>query len=108
MHFFCLFPDAPHQVFQLGNLLTLLPLCSDPVAPYLVEIVKSYLENPTDNEDTKEVARIMALCMNAIAKRDAKEWIELVDLQTWTRAGLANWASSHEFVSGLVAVAQAW
>lgn len=77
------------------------------MAPYLIEIVKSYLESPVQEEDRKAAARILSLSMHGISKRETKEWAGKADLGIWTRKGLENWAWSHEFISGLVAVAQA-
>ena len=77
------------------------------MAPCMIKVVQSYLESPIQEADRKEAARILSLSMHIISKRDTKEWVGQADLNTWTRKGLKNWAWSHEFVSGLVAIAQA-
>jgi hypothetical protein len=79
------------------------------MAPPLVDIAKTYIDaSVTDSEDTdaKHSVRILALCMQAIAKRNTTEWAGKVDLGVWTKKGLARWAWSHEFLAGLVALAQ--
>ncbi|KAF8181826.1 armadillo-type protein [Pholiota molesta] len=101
--------DMGSAVAELDDILTLLPLCSSPMAPPLVDIAKTYIDaSVTDSEDTdaKDSVRIVALCMQAIAKRNTSEWAGKVDLGVWTKKGLAKWAWSHEFLAGLVALAQ--
>lgn len=79
------------------------------MAPPLVDIAESCIDaSVTDSQDAdaKDTVRILALCMQAIAKRDTSEWAGKVDLGVWTKKGLAKWAWSHEFLAGLVALAQ--
>ncbi|KAF8957355.1 armadillo-type protein [Flammula alnicola] len=97
-------------IAEFDDILTLLPLCSNPMAAPLIDIIKSHLDttspSPQDTE-AKYAARILGLCLQAIARRDVAEWAGKVDLNSWTRKGLENWAWSHEFLAGLVSVAQA-
>ncbi|KAF9479084.1 hypothetical protein BDN70DRAFT_879151 [Pholiota conissans] len=104
--------DMSDAVAELDDILTLLQLCSSPMALPLVDIARSYLEddaNVTNSQDAdaKDAVRILSLCMQAISKRDTSEWAGKVDLTIWTKKGLAKWAWSQEFLAGLVAVAQA-
>lgn len=70
----------------------------------LIDIVNSHIDLTTKDLQS---ARILGLCTHAISKRDSSEWAARVDLGSWTRKTLDNWAWSAEVLTGLVAIAQA-
>lgn len=87
-------------------MLVLLPLCTHPMAEPLVGIVESYMTTANISVEAKDAARIIGLCMQAISKRPTAEWANRVNVSQWARIGLQHWSWSHEFISGVVAVAQ--
>lgn len=85
----------------------LLPLCAQPMAELLVGIVESYMSTSNTPPETKDSARIIGLCMQAISRRPAVEWASKVNVSQWARTGLRHWSWSHDFISGVVAIAHA-
>lgn len=75
------------------------------MAEPLVGTVESYMT--TSDTPSKDAARIIGLCMQAISKRPTAEWADKVNVSQWTRTGLQHWSWSHDFISGIAAVAQA-
>lgn len=49
----------------------------------------------------------IGISMQALAKREAPEWADQVDLAAWTRACMKTWSGSHHVLGGLVSLSQA-
>jgi len=92
-------------------MLTLSSFFSGAVSPILVDMVEKMLPKHGDAEgDYRETMRnspwALGICMQTLAKRDVSEWNEKVNLVSWTRACLSNWAWSHDVLAGLHALSQ--
>jgi U3 small nucleolar RNA-associated protein 20 len=100
------------QAVELNDILTLSSFFSSAVSPLLVDIANRMMTaaGKTKEEYRESVSNsawVLGTCMQALAKRDASEWSELLDLTSWTRTCVEGWAWSADVLGGLCALSQA-
>ncbi|KAK7691383.1 hypothetical protein QCA50_004782 [Cerrena zonata] len=93
------------QMFEFAQILEtqhMLPSLS----PLLIRVIESTLNTPAarsefDQRETNS-AWLLGASLSCLSKRKAKEWSDLVDIQTWTRSVIQHWGWSGYTMSGLV------
>jgi U3 small nucleolar RNA-associated protein 20 len=95
------------KITELNDILTLSGFFSGAVSPILVDIVERMMVKTSDGEEAvQSSAWALGICMQTLAKRDVSEWGEKVDLVSWTRSCISNWAWSHDVLAGLHSLSQ--
>jgi len=97
------------QAMELDDILTLSDFFSS-ISPLLIQIVEMTLVSvdpvPDCQESFADSAWVLGSCMQGLAKRNSTEWINLIDLMSWTRKCVEKWGWSASVLGGLVALSQ--
>ncbi|KAL0061427.1 U3 snoRNP protein [Marasmius tenuissimus] len=98
------------EATELDDILALSSHLTAKVTGVLVDIVGSNLElaPPSQHSDGfPSAAWVIGVCMRAIAGQPESQWSKSVNISSWTRSSIRNWAWSKNVMSGLVELSNA-
>jgi U3 small nucleolar RNA-associated protein 20 len=99
-----------HRQFQdseINDIISLSPFFSDAVVPVLLGLVDYNLQPDTDPAMDERRAWIVDAAVQALSRRDTREWTAKVPLQQWALLAVEKWASSRHVLGSLVVLSEA-
>ncbi|PPR05452.1 hypothetical protein CVT24_008221 [Panaeolus cyanescens] len=92
---------------ELDDILTLSPFFNNAIAQLVVDIIASSIDGTDSTWSKLEASKVLGLCLQNLAKRNASEWMGKVNFIAWTKKAAEKWGWSHEVLGGLVALSHA-
>ncbi|KAG7091487.1 hypothetical protein E1B28_010518 [Marasmius oreades] len=98
------------EASELDDILALSAYFTPKIIDVLVEIIDASLQIAFDtdhSDDFPSPAWVLGSCMKSLAGQDESQWTEKVDLLSWTRIIIRNWAWSKDVMTGIVELSNA-
>ncbi|KAH6910215.1 U3 snoRNP protein Utp20 [Coprinopsis sp. MPI-PUGE-AT-0042] len=92
---------------EINDILSLSPFFSEAVAPVLLGMIDYNLQPDIDPAMNERRAWIVDGAVQALSRRDAKEWTAKVPLQAWALLAVEKWSSSRYVLGSLVVLSEA-